>query len=119
MEPSFAEMKVYKEMLENPFGLVAREIYPMVPGYLVRRENDVDQLRILLADQKFAEIQFIAHQLKGTGAGYGFPAITEIGRELERAALQKDSENLREFIEHLSNAVKYLKQHFGLVAKRH
>ncbi|MBF0124277.1 MAG: Hpt domain-containing protein, partial [Magnetococcales bacterium] len=31
------------------------------------------------------------HRMKGSGAGYGFEAITEIGRQLEQSAIRGDA----------------------------
>lgn len=57
-----------------------------VPAYLQGRESDVKTLRQALAENNFAIIQKIAHNIKGTGAAYGFNAITEIGSRMEVAA---------------------------------
>jgi len=37
----------------------------------------------------------MGHQMKGSGTGYGFAAITEIGRSLESAAKQEASDGIR------------------------
>jgi HPt (histidine-containing phosphotransfer) domain-containing protein len=100
------------EMPEDPVSPVPLEVYPMVPSYLARREADVTQMKYLLVARKFDEIRFIAHQLKGSGGGYGLNIISEIGQELELAAKNKDSNEVHEMIEQLSKAVKYLKPHF-------
>ena len=36
-----------------------------------------------------------AHKIKGTGGGYGFPVLTELGSAIEAAALVQDSEVIR------------------------
>lgn len=84
----------------------------MVPSYLTRRESDVTELRRLLEMRNFDEIRFIGHQLKGSGGGYGLHVISEIGRDLELAASQKEPKEVFDLIEQLSNAVQYLKPHF-------
>ncbi len=41
-----------------------------------------------LATRDLAELQHLAHQLKGAGGGYGFPTITELAARLESALKQ-------------------------------
>jgi HPt (histidine-containing phosphotransfer) domain-containing protein len=112
MELSFVETEVFKDMLEDPFALVAEEIYPMVPTYLSRRESDINRLRQFLETRDFAGIKFVGHQLKGNGTGYGFPVISKIGQELESAASDQNWDKMSEFIEHLESSIRYLKSHF-------
>lgn len=57
-----------------------------VPAYLARRRADLNAIHGTLALDDFAQIEIIAHNLKGTGSSYGFPRITEIGGLLESAA---------------------------------
>jgi len=45
----------------------------------------VTKLEALLTTRAFAELQTLAHQLKGAGGGYGFPQITEVAGRLEQA----------------------------------
>jgi HPt (histidine-containing phosphotransfer) domain-containing protein len=42
-------------------------------------------LETLLHSRAFAELQTLAHQLKGAGGGYGFARITEDAARLEQA----------------------------------
>jgi len=58
-----------------------------VGGYLEKRRGDVAKLRGALDRGHFATIRTLGHQLTGTGGGYGFEAITEIGSALSAALL--------------------------------
>jgi hypothetical protein len=44
--------------------------------------------------------------MKGTGAGYGFPRLTELGAELERAAMRSDAGVIRENLEEFASYVE-------------
>jgi hypothetical protein len=44
----------------------------------------------------------LAHKMKGTGTGYGFPVLTELGGALEKAAIDKDSSRIRESLNRLA-----------------
>ena len=48
-------------------------------------------LESLLASEDLAELQNLAHQLKGAGGGYGFGEITEVAAVLE-ASLKSGAE---------------------------
>ena len=71
------------------------ELQQLVPGFLDNRRRDVDKLQALLDTRAFREIQLIGHSMKGAGGGYGFDAITDIGAELEQAALREDTGAVR------------------------
>jgi HPt (histidine-containing phosphotransfer) domain-containing protein len=44
----------------------------------------------------------IGHSVKGSGGGYGFDAISEIGFQIEQAALNEDRERIADEIEKLA-----------------
>lgn len=65
---------------------VSIAIARLVPVYLDRRAADVHTPEQALQEDDLAAIQRIAHNMKGTGSGYGFSKITEIGARMEAAA---------------------------------
>jgi signal transduction histidine kinase/CheY-like chemotaxis protein len=82
---------------------------PVVGGYLQKRRGDVDKLREALVHGDYATIRTLGHQMAGTGGGYGFEPITEIGSVLEDSALAIDAGKIRATIEDLErylNAVQ-------------
>ena len=82
---------------------VAKILIPMepgledvIPGYLEKRRADVASYRSALAAADFDSIRKLAHKMKGTGAGYGFQTLTDLGASLERAALDGNSTRVAE-----------------------
>lgn len=69
-----------------PRVVVDPDVADLVPGYLENRAQDLQQVRELLARGEFEPIGHIGHNLKGSGAGYGFERLTELGAALEDAA---------------------------------
>lgn len=65
---------------------VDADLEDLIPGYLQNRRQDVDPILEAVDKQDFETIRVLGHTMKGTGGGYGFDAITEIGRDLETAA---------------------------------
>jgi hypothetical protein len=66
------------------------ELADLVPTYLERRRKDIVALEdaILLGD--YPTICLLGHSMKGSGGGYGFDGISEIGMRLERAGADRD-----------------------------
>jgi signal transduction histidine kinase/DNA-binding NarL/FixJ family response regulator len=76
---------------------------PVVGGYLEKRRGDVAKLRAALDCGDFATIRTLGHQMTGTGGGYGFDPITEIGSALEESAVAGDGARIRVSIEDLDH----------------
>jgi hypothetical protein len=77
----------------------------VVPGYLAKRQKEIQQYRQALESQDFDTIRMLGHKMKGTGAGYGFAELTSLGSALEQAALQRDSSSIRTKVDELATYV--------------
>ncbi len=62
------------------------ELKDMIPDYLSSRRKDILSIAEALEKNDIDAIRAIGHGMKGSGAGYGFSRITEIGGDLEQAA---------------------------------
>ena len=96
------------EDTHNPFSQVPLDLYHLIPGFLDRREREITDLRELTEAGNYVAIKDIAHKLKGTGTGYGFTTITDIGAALETAALAGDERQTKMLVEQLSAIVNEL-----------
>ena len=65
----------------------------VVPEYLAKRRAEIIVYREALELRDFDTIRRLAHKMKGTGAGYGFPLLTELGAAIEKAAVENDVES--------------------------
>jgi signal transduction histidine kinase/DNA-binding response OmpR family regulator len=63
----------------------------LIPGYLANRGQDLVSLMEAVRNGDMKTARVIGHGMKGSGAGYGFPAVTEIGRQIEQCATAKDA----------------------------
>ncbi len=84
---------------------VDERLIPLIPGYLESRRKDVTALLSALDAGEYDRIRSLGHKMRGSGTGYGFPALTTIGENLERAAEKRDDEEIRK---HIANLVKCL-----------
>jgi CheY-like chemotaxis protein len=82
---------------------VADDMEDLIPAYLDKRRKDVSACRLALATGDFVAIRRLGHNMRGTGTGYGFPGLTEIGGEIEAAALQSDVSALRDQLERFAD----------------
>jgi hypothetical protein len=71
--------------------VVDPDLIDLVPGYLIRRQEDVVTLSDAVRSGDLQTVRSIGHSLKGSGGGYGFDGITDIGALLERAGAAEDS----------------------------
>jgi CheY-like chemotaxis protein/HPt (histidine-containing phosphotransfer) domain-containing protein len=71
------------------------EVAPLIPAFLENRRGDASRLRSLIDAAEWPTIQAMGHKMKGTGRGYGFARISEIGRALEEAGRDHDAGHAR------------------------
>lgn len=77
----------------------------LIPGFLGNRRDDIKKLYEAVQQGDMDSIEFLGHTMKGTGGGYGFQKISELGEALERAAQKKDTSSVLRLTEELE---KYL-----------
>ena len=94
---------------DDLLAMVPPELLHLLPGFLARRESEVTELSDYLKLRHFEAIKSVGHKLKGTGLGYGFQIITDIGKDLEQAALDQDIEEIQLSIAKLSTFSHELK----------
>jgi signal transduction histidine kinase/CheY-like chemotaxis protein len=92
-----------KPVLGGTVIAVESWLKPVIPGYLEKRRKDVAKLRAAFEQGDYATVRMLGHQMAGSGAGYGFAAITEIGGALEESALSGDTTRMRDGIEKLEH----------------
>jgi len=75
---------------QNTASTAIDEIAALRPVYLSSVRNDLGRLLGATEAHDLATIQRLGHNMKGTGASYGFPDITELGDSIENAAKERD-----------------------------
>ncbi|NQT74034.1 MAG: Hpt domain-containing protein [Chloroflexi bacterium] len=81
---------------------VEEELADLIPGFLDNRWNDVEAIDEALATRDYETVRVLGHSMKGSGGGYGFGAITDIGKSLEVAAKERDAEEIRKWLKELA-----------------
>jgi CheY-like chemotaxis protein len=82
---------------EHTMGLVRvlASLADLVPGFLDGRRRDIDAIATALERSDYDNVRILGHNMKGSGAGYGFNRITEIGTSLEQAAGRRAPSEIR------------------------
>ena len=70
--------------------VVDRDLEDLIPGFMRRRQEDLVKLRTAVAELDTEKLRVIGHSIKGTGGGYGFEKLSEIGARIEASAKAGD-----------------------------
>jgi len=82
------------------------EVEELVPEYLAQRKREIAVFEDLVRHSDFDSIRVLAHNMKGNGRSFGFPALTDFGAAMELSARQCSvaslSQQLRELTSYLN-----------------
>ncbi len=81
----------------------ARRLAEQTPAYLANCRQNVIALREALDRSDFEAMAILGHNLRGSGGGFGFQAITDFGAGLEQAASDADQDEARKLLSALSS----------------
>jgi CheY-like chemotaxis protein len=87
---------------ERTVVLMDARLRAVVPGYLENRRRDIQSILEALQRSDYETIRELSHKMSGTGGGYGFSRITEIGAAMEGAAKEANADEIRSRIADLS-----------------
>jgi hypothetical protein len=99
MEP---DVMAQDNRLESIRVSIDPDLRGLIPGFLHYRRCDVQTLENAAAVGDFETIRTLGHRMRGDGGGYGFSMISEIGCALEKAALEKNMQNITVHIQALT-----------------
>jgi len=88
---------------------IDKDLEDLIPGYLENRRRDIASIEEALRKNDFETIRILGHSMKGSGGGYGFAAITEIGKKIEEAAKNMDKKVIMEQVGELSTYLHNIK----------
>ena len=84
------------------------DLRDLIPDYLKNREKDLLVYQQALEEENFDTIAILGHTMKGSGGGYGFNDLSDIGRAIEKAAKNKDKKSVRQSINDLTDYLNKL-----------
>ncbi len=95
-EQTFSQDILYQAYIDG-------DLADLIPEYLDNRRNDIALIELALQAGDFGKIRTIGHSMKGSGGGFGFDRITEIGQTLEEAALHNMSSSIQSSLDVLND----------------
>lgn len=85
------------------------DLEDLIPEFMENRKNDVTLINQHLQNGEIEEIMRLGHSMKGSGGGYGFDKITEIGAAMEDAAKVGNLEEISQANAELNNFLQKVK----------
>ncbi|KAA3605880.1 MAG: Hpt domain-containing protein [Calditrichaeota bacterium] len=99
-------------MSEQIVVYVDEDLEDLVPGFLENRNEDIDSIKQLIQDGNFPDVQRIGHSMKGSGGGYGFDKISEIGKGIEEFAKSESKDEILKLVNDLAHYLSVIKIEF-------
>ena len=81
----------------------ARKLAERIPAYLENCRHNVIVMREALDRADFEPVTILGHNLRGSGGGFGFQAITDLGAGLEQASEDTDVDGVHRLLSELSS----------------
>jgi CheY-like chemotaxis protein len=94
-----------KEVRGKVVAYVDSDLKDLIPEYLEERQDDIKKIQSAMNAEDYETVRIMGHTLKGSGGGYGFEQITEIGVHLEEAAKQENPEGIKKMIQELTDYI--------------
>jgi len=82
---------------------VDNDLADLIPGYLTNREKDVTTIQNALVKKDWETVRILGHSMKGSGGGYGFETITDIGMLMEKAAKEGSDKDISQQVKRLED----------------
>ena len=82
---------------------VDEELQELIPMFMERRKGDLGELRSSFATGDLAAIARIGHAMKGSGGGFGFDRVSELGGSLEAAGQCGDRDTIASALDELES----------------
>ena len=82
---------------------LAARMAERIPAYLQNCRHNITEMHTALDRADFVTLTTLGHNLRGSGGGFGFQPITDLGASLEHAAEASDSDAARKLLQELSD----------------
>ncbi len=82
---------------------IDQDFKEIVPEFIEAFNQNILEIKDYLKAEDYDALRVIGHNLMGTGGGYGFDEISDIGHKLNMAAKEKDSKSIDELIPDLES----------------
>ena len=84
------------------------DLQNLIENYAKSLEITIDKIQSSLEAENIDELKFLAHDLKGSSGGYGFPKLTEKAVQIEHAIKNNNIESIKPIINQIRNCCKQI-----------
>lgn len=84
----------------------------LMERFFASSNQDLVKMRATLEREDYESLARLGHTAKGTGFGYGFKQMGEIGQNLERAAREKNRADCAEQVQQMEHYLANVEVHF-------
>lgn len=101
LKPNFNYMgtKMINDYMKDP------EFQELIRKYLDYLNVSLPELKNNIAQEEYYNIRRYGHNLIGSGGGYGFDDLTELGRNINLSAHEENQKKLKELFEELEKNI--------------
>ncbi len=108
-----AAEQAHAEGKERIVVQVDPDLEKLVPRYLENRRKDILSIENALKAGEYETIRILGHSMKGSGGGYGFALIADLGALLEQAATTSNPAEITEVLARLSDYLQRVEVVYG------
>ena len=102
-QPDSPANAIRSEFADDP------DMTELIDMFVDEMPDRINAIADCLRDQRLTELQTIAHQLKGSGAGYGFEPVSLVAAQLESSLkTHADLESIRDEVDALIDICRRL-----------
>jgi PAS domain S-box-containing protein len=89
------------------------EMATILGEFIGRLDGQVEAMRQAYRDRQYEELQRLGHRLKGAGGSYGFPSLTNAGKQIEDAVKAKDYSAANAAIERMASLCRAIQRGYA------
>ncbi len=79
------------------------EFQELIQQYIDYLKETLPELKANIEKRDFPALRKYGHNMKGSGGGYGFANLTELGKKMEAAALAEDINKYQDYVRQLED----------------
>lgn len=81
------------------------EFQELIRSYLDYLMDSLVTFKMNCVNRNYSEIRKFAHNLKGSGGGYGFDDLTQLGSDISLATKSEDAKKLDSLVKELEDLI--------------
>jgi PAS domain S-box-containing protein len=81
----------------------------LIPDYIEKRRGELREFKAMLENSDFTPMEKLGHKLRGSAGSYGFPMLSEAGKEIEEGARDKDVQRVKKAISYYETVMSRMK----------